>query len=557
MLEEVSIRIAGLTGLGVEFTTEVIVDACAKRGLHVYTYRFFPTIVRGGYTFSDIRISCRKTSSPPDEINILGALSKEGLRDVDKILSKDALIIIDEEVDVSQSVCKHVIQIPIGKLSRELKTRMNMILLGFLSGLLNLNFEVVTEILRKKKISEFESNLRGLKKGIRIFEESGLEKIVVKSYGGVKSVIRGSDLVALGALYAGCKFFAGYPITPATSIMEALMNWIPELGGVAVQVEDELAAINMVIGASYAGARAMTVTSGPGFSLMAEGIGFAGMAGIPVVIVDVQRVGPSTGLPTAHEQSDIDIATHPSHGDVPRIVLAPSTIEEYYTFTVKSFQLSEKYRAPVILLLDQSYTLNYQTIDKIRNPEVYSYRVSIESSGDSIEVYPYYDSEWVPSPPSKRLLIVASSVEHDYRGFSVQDGEIHASMSDKRLGKLRELEENPVDWEVVGDVDGREVFITIGCCRAAVEEACSRLSKNGRRFKHIPLKQLWPIPRKLREELREAEVVYVVEQNASGQVLRLISKEIPENCIVKSVRRYDGQPLRSRDIVEVLRDGSG
>lgn len=283
-------RIAGLTGQGVEFATEVIVRACALKGLNVYTFRWFPTIVRGGFTYSEIRISDEKVNAPPDRINVLAVLDESGLKDAGSLLSEDSIVLVDEGLSIPQHNFRIVRQ-PLKKASSEAKSRLNVVVVGFISGLLGLGYDVASIVLEKiSKRDLLESNLRGVEAGYKLFMESGLESFDLPSLSASKNVVQGSDMVALGALSAGCKFFAGYPITPSTSIMEKLMKWLPEVGGLAVQVEDELSAVNMIIGASYAGARSMTATSGPGLSLMIEGIGFSAMAEIPIVVVDVQRV---------------------------------------------------------------------------------------------------------------------------------------------------------------------------------------------------------------------------------------------------------------------------
>jgi 2-oxoglutarate ferredoxin oxidoreductase subunit alpha len=553
------VRIAGLTGQGIEFATEVIVRACAMKGLNVYTFRWFPTIVRGGFTYSEIRISDEEVNALPDRIDVLAVLDESGLKDLDSLLSEDSIMLIDEGLSIPHHDWR-VVRQPLKKASSEAKSRLNVVVVGFISGLLGLGYDVVSIVLEKiSKKDLLESNLRGVEAGYRLFVESSLESFDLPSLSVSKSVVQGSDMVALGALSAGCKFFAGYPITPSTSIMEKLMKWLPEVGGLAVQVEDELSAVNMVIGASYAGARSMTATSGPGLSLMVEGIGFSAMAEIPIVVVDVQRVGPSTGIPTAYEQGDIDLATHPSHGDVPRIVLAPSTIEEYYSMTVTAFELADRYRCPVILLLDQVYVMNYFTLDKLEASRASGRKYVSRVRGEGLQVFPSYSglADCIPSPPLDGFLVVASSVEHDVRGLSMQDGQTHVEMSWRRLGKLRELEENPVGWEVLGDTDSSKAVVSVGSCRGAVEEALEKVRGSGRMIMHIPLKQLWPLPRKLGETLRNIEKIYVVEQNASSQLLNLISSMLPKTAELKSIRKFDGCPFRPGEIYKGLVSDGG
>lgn len=557
-MKEVSLRIDGLTGQGIEFATEVIVEGCSLRGLNVCTFRWFPTIVRGGYTYSEIRISDRKIQARSDKIDILTILGEVEVMDADGLLSENSIVVVDEENSAPRFNCR-ILKLPLKKTSLESKTRPNIIAVGFISGLLGLRLETISKIL-ERKISRkdlLESNLRGVEAGYRIFMDTGLESYNLPCSDSPKNVLQGSDLVALAALSGGCKFYAGYPITPSTGIMERLVKWLPEVGGVAVQVEDELSAVNMVIGASYAGARAMTATSGPGLSLMVEGIGLSSMAEIPIVVVDVQRAGPSTGLPTAHEQGDIDLATHPSHGDAPRIVLAPSTIEEYYSMTVDAFELADRYRCPVILLLDHAYVMNYFTLEGLQVSKVPGRRLASGSEGATLQVYPNYSGsiDAFPAPPIRGFLVVASSVEHDVRGLSMQDGRTHVEMSLKRMEKMKELEDHPISWEVLGDVDAVEAVISIGSCRCAVEEALYKIRKTGRKIMHIPLKQLWPLPKKLEETLKDAERIYVVEQNASGQLMNLVSSKLPKRVELKSVKKFDGMPFRPREIHQELMDG--
>lgn len=560
ILKEVSIRIDGLTGQGIEFATEVIVEACSLRGLSTCTFRWFPTIVRGGYTYSEIRISDRRVYAPPDEIDVLAILGEVGIVDAGSLLSENSIILVDEEFTIPQPNCK-IVKLPLKKASLETKARPNILIVGFISGLLGIGLETISKILEKKVLKKdlLESNLRGIEAGYRMFMDSDLENYNLPCFDSPKYVLQGSDLVALAALSGGCKFYAGYPITPSTGIMEKLIKWLPEVGGVGVQVEDELSAINMVVGASYAGARAMTATSGPGFSLMAEGIGFSSMAEIPIVVVDVQRVGPSTGLPTAHEQGDIDLATHPSHGDISRIVLAPSTIEEYYSMTVDAFELADRYRCPVILLLDHSYVMNYFTVEELKASRVSGRKLASGSKVGTLQVFPSYSDslDVIPAPPIDGFLVVASSVEHDFRGLSTQDGRTHAEMSLKRMKKMKELEDNPVAWEVLGEIDAAEAVISIGSCRGAVEEALEKIREKGRKIMHIPLKQLWPLPRKLEETLRNVERAYVVEQNTLGQLLNLVSSKLPRNVELKGVRKFDGTPFRPKEIYWEVLEGGG
>jgi 2-oxoglutarate ferredoxin oxidoreductase subunit alpha len=367
----------------------------------------------------------------------------------------------------------------------------------------------------------------------------------------------GNDAIVLGALHAGCGFFSGYPITPATDIMEALSRHLPERGGLLVQAEDELAAINMAIGASFAGTRAMTATSGPGFSLMAEGLGLAVMAEVPLVVIDVQRVGPSTGIATKTEQADLWAAVASSHGDNPRVVLAPSSVRGCAELTVRAFQMAEAYRLPVIVLSDQFLGSRAEILDPIPLEEMdrqeqtaderVEARAGVRGSGfGGADVL-------MPLPGTPGGEYTGESLEHDPSGRPDSSFRMHEIQSRKRWEKLQALADEDGWIECCGDTNASVVLIAWGSTGGVVREAVRAASVQGRKVKGIILHLLFPPqPEQLDRRLRGVQVLYVAELSSMAQFLYYLRACYRLPAQVVSLARPGGMPYRLRELTDAL-----
>ena len=368
MTGELTVRIAGTPGDGVISFGDIFILAAARAGIYVTTYMSFPTEIRGGgESLYQFRISSKKVLTVSDKVDILVAFNENSLRKNIDTLKDNGIIIFDSsECDekFDEYINMHKYFIPISKMAEEKASpkAKNMIALGILTGLIpkvNIKNQLLSDIERKFSLKEekviksnivaFEYAYNYAKDNLNKFDF--LENLEFEST-GKKLIMSGNEAIALAALTAGCRFYSGYPITPATNIMEFLAKEMPKLGGSVIQCEDEIASITAAIGASYAGAKAMTATSGPGMSLMSEPLGLASMAEIPLVVVDVQRGGPSTGLPTRAEQSDLNLAIYGTHGDTPKIVIAPMNVEDCFYQTINAFNYAEQYQVPVILMSD-------------------------------------------------------------------------------------------------------------------------------------------------------------------------------------------------------------
>ena len=369
-------------------------------------------------------------------------------------------------------------------------------------------------------------------------------------------MLNGNEAIALGAISAGLKFCAFYPMTPSTSIPLTLQAAADTMGLVVEQAEDEIAAINMAIGASFAGAPAMVATSGGGFALMVEGVSLAAMTETPVFIVVAQRPGPATGLPTRTEQGDLELVLHAGHGEFPRAIFAPGTVEECFHLTRQALFLAEKYQSPIFLLTDQFLADSYRAVTPFDVESLES--VTVGSSPDKVTL-PYQRYAITDSGVSPRLLpgfsehlVVCDSDEHTSDGHITEDLTVRQQMVAKRLRKLQGLRTEVTPPEYLGDKNPEVLFVTWGSSRGSVLEAAATLRAQGRQVAALCFSQVWPlIPEQFLPYLQEAKQVVMVEGNATGQFAGLIRRETGFQ-IPKMILRYDGLPITPEYIFEQL-----
>ena len=377
-----------------------------------------------------------------------------------------------------------------------------------------------------------------------------------------RMLLTGNEALALGAIAAGCKFIATYPMTPATSIMEYMAAKAKDLNLIVVASEDEISAINMIIGAGYAGVRAMTATSGGGFCLMVEGLGLAGMTETPIVVVDGQRPGPAIGLPTRTEQGDLEFVLHASHGEFPRAVLAPATIEDAFWLTIKAFNLAEKYQLPVILLTDQHLASSYATVDRFNLSKVTIDRGLLFSAGEAGESE-YMRHKITKSgisprafPGQEGTLVVTDSDEHDEEGHLIEDAETRIQMVQKRMRKLFSLKKEIVPPQLYGPKKADTTLIGWGSTYGAIREAVDMLHAERASVNLLHLNELWPFPAEaVADALDSARNSYVIESNATGQLSHLIQREAGRK-VSGRILKYDGRPFTPAYIArEVRKEG--
>lgn len=577
--------IGGRAGDGSLVTGEILAKVFMSMGLDVFTIRDFPSNIRGLPTNYTIRAKDRPIMARKDAVDVLLALDDEAVRLHQDELAEDGVLVYDNSDGEGPADFRredvHLYQVPLKRLAVDnlgggkAEIFKNVVSMGVLASLLSVEEDRVREAIEnefaRKGEEIVEKNFQALALGMEYAEDS-LEKsdpyVLEPTEKGDKLLVLGDYAIGYGALVAGCRFYAGYPITPATEIMEWLSGHLPEHDGVVVQAEDEIAAITMVLGASYAGARAMTGTSGPGADLMTEALSMSGMTEIPMVLVHGQRAGPGTGLPTKTEQGDLKHVLFAAHGDFPRIVIAPGTVEEAFYLTVDAFNLAERFQLPVILLTEQALCQNKQTIPPFDLSRVEVDRgklitepteAMVAANGGVFHRYDLTEDGISPRPvPSvEGGVYEANSNEHDEMGYTTEDPELRMAMVEKRMRKLETARPHLPETVVHGDPDASLAILSFGYPTGAILEAMERLEADGVGVKYVQLRTLWPFPAEEVNELLEgAETVFVVEHNQMGQLAYLLPSLTGRIHPVERIRRYDGLLMTPGEIESKIREAT-
>ncbi|MBF0428201.1 MAG: 2-oxoacid:acceptor oxidoreductase subunit alpha [Magnetococcales bacterium] len=535
------IRVAGEGGEGVVSTGDFIAAACARAGLEVYTFKTFPAEVKGGYCMYQIRVSSERIFNQGDTFDVFCAYNGEAYELNKHLLKPGTVFVYDypggdfEPEAIPEGVTAY--PIPMSQAAKELGSyrSKNMVAMGALSALFNINEDTVKQVLTKKFKKKGEEildfNLKAFEKG----KELGLAHKKVDSRRVADAVaskdviiISGNDAIGMGAVLGGLEFFSAYPITPATEIAKFVATHLPKKGGTLVQAEDEISSIGQVLGASYAGKKSMTATSGPGLSLMSELLGMAFMGEIPCMLVDVQRGGPSTGLPTKHEQSDLFLAIHGTHGDAPRIVLSVEDVKDCIDMTVDALNMAEQFQCPVILLSDGSLAFSTQTVPA---PKPENYTLVKRKRWDGVGKYFRYamtDDLISPmaDPGTPGGEHIATGLEHGPNGAPLWAPANHEAMQAKRTGKYAGLVDTYKPTEVDGTGEADIGIIAWGSTIGVVREAVARLREEGIKAKGFYPKLMWPMPVAQYEAFAATcKKILVPEVNFQGQLAHFIRAE--------------------------------
>jgi 2-oxoglutarate ferredoxin oxidoreductase subunit alpha len=564
------IRIGGDTAIGgVISTGENFTAAAARLGFHVFTFRSYPAEIKGGHAWFQVRIANRPVLSLGDGVDVLIAFDQEAYDKHSDDLQEGGVVIYDSDlVHAADGKFTHY-AVPFQRIARQelgFVRGTNVLVLGLMAGLFGLPVTSLQQLVRlryKRRADLMEKNLQALTHGYEYTKRIRKED---KYYLGTSDHIRrlvmsGNDAITAGALHAGCRFFAGYPITPASEILESMARELPKLGGVCLQSEDEMAALGTCIGASYGGVKAMTATSGPGFSLMTELLGLSSMTEIPVVLVDAQRSGPSTGMPTKLEQSDLFQALYGGHGDFPRIVIAPASVEDCLYRTVYAFNLAEKYQMPVILLSDQSLSHRTQTIDMPDRSHLKVVNRLQPSDGRHGEEYARYaltNTGVSPAgiPGISLHPFVAPGLEHDERGHPDLSPRMHEAMTEKRFRKLAGVakETDTPDWAPrYGHPRAELGIIGWGATEGSIREAVARALEKGHKVAAIHPRILNPLPEtQLRQFIGSVRRVLVPEANYQGQFAHHLAAHLGIQPI--RFNKIGGLPFTSGEILQRLEE---
>jgi 2-oxoglutarate ferredoxin oxidoreductase subunit alpha len=556
MMVDLNVVIAGAAGEGVQTVGEVLARAIAGHGYAVFAWQEFESRIRGGQNSYSIRITEKPANAPAMRADILLALNDGAAMKYGRLIQPDGILIAGKK---SRDRMIPIAFADIAQKEMGNKIYANTVAIGALAAAIGMNLEVLQAVLAQKFGAKGDSvvaaNLVAAEKGYLLAQEGcrGVCPWRLPERDTRYQLVSGAEAFAMAAALAGCRFVAAYPMSPATDIITFLAENEQELEVFTEQAEDEISAVNMAIGAGFAGARAMTVTSGGGFALMVEALSLAGMIETPLVIVLGQRPGPATGLPTRTAQGDLLFAVHAGHGEFSKLVLAPADLKDIFRQTVRAFNLADRYQIPAIVLADQFLLDSLFSVEDIRL-EQYAPEFHLADPSIIDDYHRYRVTESGISPrlyPGQSLhLVTADSDEHDSRGHITEDvTETVPTMVEKRLAKHRALKAAIRPPEEVDVAEAERILVGWGSSRPALLEALDRLHKNGIRAGMIHFTEMWPLPA---YRFPEGKAYWSVENNATGQLARLLRSEYGI-AFAGQVHRYDGLPVTGPYIVEALK----
>lgn len=558
---EYTIRVGGQAGQGLVVVGSCLAKYFSRKGFQVFTHQDYMSRVRGGHNFYQIRLADHPIGSSRDRVDILIAFDQETVERHRRDLTESGIIVYDSKESKKEYSGGEFVNIPATSIIEEMgvhKVMANSVIMGAVLGLLGLDLniyhEVIGDIIHKKSEEIIKTNTEAAQKGFDHVAENFAQFSFKLSNPEKKDqlLINGNQAIGLGALVSGCKFYAAYPMTPSTGIMNYLASKAKKHRIVMEQAEDEISAINMALGASFGGVRAMTGTSGGGFALMNEGLSLAGITETPVVIAEAQRPGPATGLPTRTEQGDLNFVLYGGHGEFPRVVFTPGTPEQAFYLTNKAFHLAEKYQIPVIVqtdqyLADSEWTFSEFDTDKLLWEDFRLRGAELEET-ENYRRYAYNDSGISPLaiPGESKNLVVVDSDEHDEEGHIIEDAETRNKMVEKRfLLKYPHLQKEIAPPTLYGEKKPKFVLVCFGSCLGVVKEAMENLAAD-HSIAMLHFSEVYPFPLIEKfdfvELLSGAEQAICIENNATGQFARLLRAETGFNCQTR-INKYDGRPF--------------
>ena len=571
MLNEILWKIGGEQGQGLDSTSDIFATVCCRAGYYIYTYKTFQSRIKGGHTDFTSRVSRERVLAAATPIHVLVGMDQESIDLLSSELRPDGLLLADAHFKPSVPSGTDLIAFDMTSMARELGNPIyrNVIAIGASASLLGLSLQpfkdYIVDKFGRKGQAVVEGNWAALDTGweqAKKLAGSRTFEMGPPSQTGEHLLVSGNDAVALGAIAAGCRAVFAYPITPASEILEVAARYFPRFGGVAVQMEDELASLAACVGAGFAGVRAMTASAGPGISLMQELLGLAGMAEIPLVVVDTQRGGPSTGMPTKQEQGDIFALTMGGHGEAPRIVLAPGTADQAFSDAALAFNLADNYHCPVLIAADLGLADWQQSVEPFDFDSVEIDRGPIANVEEleriGRDIFERYAE--TPSGVSARSLpgmvngqFLATGAEHGRNGKVTENPANRTRMMNRRLGKLASLEINgkPVPGvEYRGPEDPEVLLVSYGSPIGAVWEAAGLMEERGLKTGVAQVRVISPLPVADLQRLTEsAGHTFVVENNARGQVAFLMRAN-GITAPLRSVLKYDGTLFRAAEVAD-------
>ncbi len=581
-MHEVTIGIAGAAGDGLDKSGDTLARSCGRLGLHVYAYNSYQSIIRGGHIWLRVRVADEKVYNHGDHLNILVALNQDSIERHAREVEEGGVILFNgDRIKCEESLVRKGVQIlpiPMNEVTNHLKEKFgpikpimqNTVAIGAVAYLTGIGLEEPSEVLKDtfahKGEEVIELNIGLLTAGYEFAKKNSkapTEKF--NQSGKRRPFITGNEAFGLAAYAAGCKFYSAYPMTPASTILHWMAAHQKETGICVKQCEDELSVVNMAIGAGIGGVRAMCATAGGGFALMTEAVGMAGIMEVPVVIVEVQRGGPSTGLPTKTEQADLFQVLGASQGEFPRLIVAPKDIPDVYQSTVEAFHLADKYQLPVLMMSDLLLSEHPETVD----PEVFNPDVKIDR-GELITSWNPQDGKYkrfrfTESGVSPRALYgtpdatyVSATDDHDEESILISDmftsPPVRRKIMEKRMRKVDNMLKELAPPQLEGPKDAEVTLLCWGSTYGVVKEAAERMTKQGTKTNFLCIKYLAPFHAKeVTEALSKAKKKYSVEVNFTSVMAKLVKMETGIS-MDGHVVKYDGEPLEPKYVVERVQE---
>ncbi len=561
-------KIAGKAGEGVMATAKILARICKRHGLNAFNYYEYPSLIKGGHQTGQVYASTDNASCQKRELDLLITLGPNGLTEHQEEITNKTLILYNSDSPKNSQLTANssqLLEIPFYTISREATGHliaMNMVTLGASAYFLGLDVEIAKQEIQDEFGSKGQEvvnqDIAAFEAGFAKAKELGQPLFTIPKSEDKQIILTGNEAVGLGALAAGIQFYSAYPMTPASGLLHYLASKQEDFPLVVKHAEDEIAAINNALGASFAGVRAMTGSSGGGFALMTEAVSFASIAEIPLVILEAQRKGPATGLPTWTEQADLEFVLHSGHGDLQRVVFTPGTVAEHFELTKVAFYLAEKYQIPVFILSDKFVLESHQTMpepDLNQTNQRYSMVTQVKE-GEEYHRYKLTESGISERsiPGVENGLQLTNSYEHDEFGFATEEADMTQAQCDKRAKKMNQLIQELPQPYVVGPAEADITFVCWGSTINVLKQLVFQLpiinSQLSINVIHIPT--IHPFPVETFTTLaNKAKKLVMVEGNQSGQTEKLIRRETGIT-MHDHIRRYDGRPFYVEDLLKYL-----
>jgi 2-oxoglutarate ferredoxin oxidoreductase subunit alpha len=560
-MSEVSIVICGQAGQGIQTVEQLFSRVLKKHGLYVFSTKEYMSRVRGGSNSTLIRISTTPVRSYIGRIDFFIPLSEDAFDHVKRRITNKT-VIIGEKKHIGDAKGFTTIELNLTEIARSIGNPVfsNIIAVGFLSSLCSIERTMiqkeVSHFFSDKKEDTIEKNIAAVKKGYSIGKDLKQQgklsvDLTVSKKNNMNIFLNGTTAIGLGAIAGGCNFVSSYPMSPSTGVLTFLSKHADDNNIIVEQAEDEISAINMVLGAWYAGARGMVTTSGGGFALMAEGVSLAGMIESPVVIHIAQRPGPATGLPTRTEQADLEHVLYSGHGEFPRIIFAPGTLEDAFYLTQKAFNLADQFQVPVFIVSDQYFVDSYYQITPFNLDDVQNHEYIIKTK-EEYNRYGFTDTGISPRgiPGFGSGLVCLDSDEHDEQGSITEDMDMRTKMVDKRLRKLDEIEKRTIPPKFLGNKEYKILVLSWGSTYHTVTEALQKINNEG--ISHLHFSQIYPLHKDTHKYLEKADITIIIENNATAQFAKLI-KSSTGYSIQHAILQYTGLPFSVETIESELK----